>query len=326
MASDGGMTKEALVEVLRARILRGLHSGTLAPGDRLPSAREAGAGFAADHRLVLSAYRALAAEKLVEIRQRTGIYVARRFAAGGKTPGIEWLIDTLHQGLARDIPIATLHDWFRRIVLTRPLRAILVEGTRDQIVGLCHELREDYGLDARGMDAAELADPGQAVLAELGQADFLVTTRPFAALVRSLGERARVPVVVAEVGLDPRAGDWQQLLREPLYLVMEDERSVPALTRRFAALGCAMENLHLMVVGRDDLASIPADAAVYITRGAAQALGAAAVPGRHIPPARGFAPATARALIDRIVRANVQEAFTALGVPERASQKRQRSS
>lgn len=319
------MTKEILVDVLRARILRGLHTGTLAPGDRLPSAREAGASFDADHRLVLAAYRELAVEKLVEIRERTGIYVARRFYAGSKTPGLEWLIDILQQGVARDVPIVRLHDWFRRIVLTRPMHAMLVEGTRDQIAGICYELREYYGIDARGLEAAALTDPSKAVLAELSAADLIVTTKPFASLVRALGDRVRVPVIIADVGLDPRGADWQQLLREPLYVVIGDERSRATLARRFEDLGCAMENLHMMVVGRDDLAAIPEEAAVYVTRGAAEALGDAIVPGRHVPPARGFAPATSRALIEHIVRANVKEGFTALGVPDVPSPRKPRS-
>lgn len=315
MPGNPGMTRERLVEVLRARILRGLHARTLAPGDRLPSAREAGAEFDADHRLVLAAYRELAAEKIVEIRQRTGIYVARRFPAGANTPGIEWLIETLYEGLARDVPIFRLHEFFQRIVLTRRLRAVLVEGTRDQIEGICHELREDYGLDARGIEASELAAPTDAATAALRQADLVVTTRPFAALVRPVADRVRVPLIVADVGLNPMGGDWHQLLREPLYLLMGDELSVPVVQRRFEELGCALENLHIMVVGRDDLGEIPSDAAVYVTRGAARALGSAAVPGRRVPPARGLAPASARAIIEHIVRTNVSEAFTALGVP-----------
>lgn len=315
MPRDRGMTKDALVEVLRARILRGLHARTLAPGDRLPSAREVGADFAADHRVVLAAYRELAEEKLVEIRQRTGIYLARRFWAGANTPGLEWLIDTLQQGLARDVPIFRLHEWFQRVVLTRRLRAILVEGTGDQIEGICHELRADYGFDARGIEATELADPKDSTIVALRQADLIVTTRAFATLVRQIGESVHVPVIVAEFGVSLMGGDWHQLLRERLYVLVGDERSVPALTQRFEELGCAMENLRVLVVGRDDVAVIPADATVYVTRGAARALGQTVVPGRHLPPARGFAPATARALIDHVVRTNVNEAFIPLGVP-----------
>lgn len=321
MPRDGGMTKETLVEVLRARILRGLHARTLSPGDRLPSAREVGTEFAADHRLVLAAYRELAAEKLVEIRQRAGIFVARRFVARANTPGLEWLIDTIHQGLARDVPIFRLHEWFQRVVLTRRLRAILVEGTRDQIEGICHELRADYGFDSRGIDATELADPTDATIVALRQADLIVTTPPFAALVRQVAERVHVPVIVAETGVNLMGGDWHQLLREPLYLLLGDERSAPALTRRFEELGCAMENLHVMVVGRNDVATIPAAATVYVTRGAARALGDTFVPGRHLPPARGFAPATARALIEHVVRTNVNEAFVPLVVPATPSRK-----
>ena len=72
------LTREGIAEVLRGRILRGLHSRSLASGDRLPSARELGAEFDIDHRVVLAAYRELASEGLIELRQRGGIYVARR--------------------------------------------------------------------------------------------------------------------------------------------------------------------------------------------------------------------------------------------------------
>lgn len=61
-----------IVETLRGRILRGLQAGTLVSGDRLPSARDLVAEFEVDHRVILSAYRELAGEQLVELRQRGG--------------------------------------------------------------------------------------------------------------------------------------------------------------------------------------------------------------------------------------------------------------
>ncbi|HEX8850764.1 MAG TPA: GntR family transcriptional regulator [Gemmatimonadaceae bacterium] len=325
MPGDSGISKETLVEVLRARILRGLHARTIVPGARLASAREVGVEFDADHRVVLAAYRELAAENIVEIRQRTGIYVARHFPTGANTPGIQWLIETLYEGLARDVPIFRLHEFFQRIVLTRRLRAVFVEGTRDQIEGICQELRDDYGLDARGLDASELAAPTDSTRAALREADLIVTTRPFAASVRPLAEGARVPMIVAEVGLNVLGGDWHQLLREPLYLLVGEEHSVPLLRQRFEELGGALENLHILVVGRDDLSQIPADAAVYVTRGAARTLGSSPVPGRRVPPARGLTPASARAIIDHIVRTNVSEAFTPLVVPATPPRTKSRS-
>ena len=62
---------------LRGRIERALMTGALAHGDRLPSTREMGAELDADPRVVLAAYRDLAGEGLVELRPRSGVYVAR---------------------------------------------------------------------------------------------------------------------------------------------------------------------------------------------------------------------------------------------------------
>ena len=65
-----------IAEVMRRRVLGGVASGTLRRNDRLPSARELASEFDVDPRLVLSSYRVLAREGLVDIRRRSGIYVA----------------------------------------------------------------------------------------------------------------------------------------------------------------------------------------------------------------------------------------------------------
>src|SRR5688500_8799731 len=75
-----------IAEVLRGRVLRGLHAGALRPGDRLPSARDLTVEFDVDHRVILDAYRLLVAENLVELRPRGGIYVAPRSDGGAGIP------------------------------------------------------------------------------------------------------------------------------------------------------------------------------------------------------------------------------------------------
>ncbi|MFL5562694.1 MAG: GntR family transcriptional regulator [Gemmatimonadaceae bacterium] len=299
------MTTEMLTDLLRGRILRGLRAGTLAPGDRLPSARRVGAELSADHRMVLAAYHVLAAEGVVELRQRAGIFVARRSDRPIATPGEGWLIDTLLDGLVRDVPIVDLHQWMRRAVATRSLRATVIEGTADQIAGICRELRVDYGFDATGIEVGELAELSPAMIEELGGADLLVSTAEFRNEARGLGQRFGIPVVIAEVGPDLLGGDWRQLLREPLYLVLGDARSVDVVRARFSSIPAAAENLHIVVVGRDDLGLIPKDAAVYVSRGAASALGDTKVQGRVLPTARGFSIKTARELVTAIVHANL---------------------
>lgn len=311
------MTRETVAELLRGRILRGLYSGAVAPGDRLPSAREAGAELGAGHRLVLAAYHDLAAEGLVELRERTGVYVARAGNVLSPLPNAEWLIDTLVEGLARNIPTLALPDRLRAAIGTRRLRAIVVEGTRDQIAGMSRELRDDYGLDVTGLDAADLAEPTPAQIAELDTVDLLVTTPTHARLVRKLGRRLGVPAIIARAGPDLVGGDWGILLREPLYLLVSDERSVDGIQRAFEDVPTAADNLHVLVVHRDDIASIPDDAAVYVTRGAAAALGSTPVPGRQVPTARGFSIETARQLVTYIVHANVRSLSKPTPAPPR---------
>jgi DNA-binding transcriptional regulator YhcF (GntR family) len=301
---SGEATREEVAAKLRKRILRGLRSGTLEPGDRLPSAREAGEEFGADHRVVLAAYGLLADEGLVELRERSGIYVARRGAALHPTPGVDWLVDILVQGLTREVPIVELHEWIHRAIGTKRLRAIVIDGTRDQIAGICRELREDFGLDATGIAAASFEDPGEPQLADLAGADLLVTTKEFGRMVRALGKRVGVDVIIAEVGPDLLGGDWRALLRKPLYLLVSEEGTVESVRRSFAAIPDAAENLRIMVVGRDDVAGIPKEAAVYVSRGAADALGGAPVGGHQLPRARGLSWKSAREIIDHIVHAN----------------------
>jgi DNA-binding transcriptional regulator YhcF (GntR family) len=277
------MTKEAVAELLRGRILRGLHARALASGDRLPSARELGLEFEIDHRIVLAAYRELAAEGLVELRQRGGIYVAKRDNGLIPTPGVEWMIETLIQGLGREVPIVEFHDWFRRAVGTLRLHATVVQGSRDQIAGMCRELRDDYGLEATGLDAAQLSEPDAALLADLRRTDLLVTTPGYESLVKRIAERIGVPV----------------------YIVVGDERFVAVLEQFFAGVPTAAENLHVLVVGRDDVGAIPASAPVYVTRAAADALGTTRVGGRIVPSARVFSAQAARSLVSYIVRVNL---------------------
>lgn len=309
------MTKEKLTELLRSRILRSLRFGALAPGDRLPSARTLGEEFDADHRLVLAAYHALAAEGLVELRTRSGIHVARHGAAVTQVARVEWLVDVLLQGLARDIPVVGVPDWIRRGIATKRLRVAVIEQTADQIAGILRELRDDYGFDASGVDVAKLAKPGAAPLAELGGFDLLLSTPAHARPARTLGSQLGVPVIIADVGPDLVGGAWRMLLREPVYLLVGDERSVATVERNFKGLGPAAANLRIMVVGRDDLSSIPAEAAVYVSSGAAAVLGDASVPGRKLPRARGFTAQTARELVSFIVRANVEESAATTTAP-----------
>ena len=294
-----------IVDVLRRRVLRGLQGGTLRAGDRLPSARELGAEFEADHRTVLSAYRELVGEGLVELRPRGGIYVAAPHGTSGTVPlpSEAWLIDVLAQGVAREIPVTELHEWLRRAVETLRLRAAVIQATPDQLAGLCRELEDDYGLVAAGVDAASLSGDAEMPV-EVRYADLLVTTEAHEPLVRRIGTRLRKEVIVADVRPDLVGGEWRMLLRKPVYVIASDARFVELLRGYFGDIPGA-GNLHFLIAGQDDPSVIPDGAPTYVTRSARERLGDAPIRGRILPSARVFATETGREIVRFIVRRNL---------------------
>ena len=194
-------SSDLIAETLRGRILRGVQAGTLHHGDRLPSARDLAGEFDVDHRAILAAYRELAAEELVELRQRGGIYVAVDHSVDGGVPLLpqSWIVDVLGQALAREIPVAELCEWLRRCTETLRLRAAVVTSTSDQVHGICRELRDDFGLEADGILVDELTSSPTPPLA-IRRADLLLCTEAHAGSLRKIGDDFRKPVIVIEIG------------------------------------------------------------------------------------------------------------------------------
>lgn len=306
--------REQIADTLRGRILRGLNGGSIRPGDRLPSARDLRAEFGgADHRIILDAYRELAADGLVELRPRGGVYVARRNEHGNAPlPSARWLTNILAESISREIPIMEIHDWIRRAASTLRLRAVAVHCTVDQIAGLTRELQDDYGLHVTGVHFNALTVDKE-IPADVRHADLLVTTQACEKEVRAAAERFGKTVIVVEVRPDLIGGEWRLLLKRPVYVVVRDEAFV-AILRQFFETTPGAENIRTLIVGRDSLETIPDDAAVYITRGARDALGdrASAVKGRVLPAARLFSAESSRQLIGFIVRANLRAMGTGL--------------
>jgi hypothetical protein len=297
-----------IAEAMRRRVLGGVSSGSLRRNDRLPSARELASEFDVDPRLVLSAYRVLAREGLVEIRRRSGIYVSGPPPIPGGPVVIAdgWIVDTLSAGIERGVSAPRLGDWLRRCVTTRRLRAAVVALSADQLEGLCGELRELYGVDAVPFAPAVLDAP--AVPTELAAADFIVTeeayAEPLRARVSPLGKRVLVAGIRAD--LDTH---WELLRQsQPVYVVVTDPRTEGLLTR---AAGKHADRVRAVVLGREDLQIIPADAPVYVTRSAKQRLGNLPVPGVPIPAARSFDYASSVEILRLIVQTNLRAMRTA---------------
>jgi DNA-binding transcriptional regulator YhcF (GntR family) len=290
-----------LADLLRGRILRAMYAGSLKAGDRLPSARDLSTEFGTDHRVILDAYRTLAREGLVELRQRGGIYVA---STGSRVPmpSDHWLSELFAQGVAREIPVTDLHEWLHRAVSTLRLRAVAVERSDDQVSGLCRELVSDYGLEATGLDVAVL-EAGEDVQ-ELRYADVIITTQSLGDRVRPHAERLGKPVIVVAVRLDLIPGEWRLLLRRPVYVLVGDERFIPVFMKRFADTP-GVDNLHMLIVGRDDLSIIPDGAPVYVTASARRMLSDVQIRGNVLPSVRLFSSESSLEIIRFIVAANL---------------------
>jgi hypothetical protein len=183
------------------------------------------------------------------------------------------------------------------------LRAGVVATTPDQIDGIRRELLDDYGLDSEGIDAALLGTPREPVA--LRHVDLIVTTEAHSRAVAAAAERLGKASICATVRPDLIGGEWRLLLREPVYVVVRDQRFAETLLRFFARTE-GRDNLRMMVVGRDDLTAIPNGAPTYVTRSAREMLGDTRISGRILPAARIFSAEASREILSFIVGANMR--------------------
>src|SRR5687768_13914018 len=145
--------RRGIAEAMRQRILRGLQTGALVPGARLPGVRQVGTELDVDPRVVALAYRDLAEDGLVEVRARSGAFVSDVAGAAGshRDPPASWIAHLVSEGVLRGVTAAALTRWVSAAVTTRRVDAVVVAGILDQAEGLARELRDDYGVAARGV-------------------------------------------------------------------------------------------------------------------------------------------------------------------------------
>lgn len=286
-------------------MLRGLQAGTLSVGSKLPSARTLAVEFDVDFRVILSAYRTLADEGLVDMRARGGVYVAAQAASAHGMPTLleGWISDVLTQALQREIPAPEFHEWLRRCTETLRLRVAVITSTEDQCYGLCRELTEDFGLEADGLTGDRLREVSPMPLS-VRRADLLLTTKAHAEWVTALATELKKPVIVIDVRPDLLGGEWALLLRQPVYAVVATEEFGRMLREFFASVP-GVENLHVVVFGRDELTRIPSDAPTYVTQRVRASLRGEKIPGKILPAARTIRSESAREIFAFMVRANI---------------------
>lgn len=296
--------RDDIANVLRQRVVAGLHLGLLRPGTRLPSARTLAAEFEADPRVVLAGYRQLEADGLVELRPRSGVFIADTAVSAGETlpQTAEWVVEVLVQALGRGVPAIQFPERVHRCLETVPLQAACIECNRDQIAGLCGELELDYGFTTSSVELDTLRSGN--VPAGVKDVDLLVSTSHHAGEVQRLAERLGKPWIAVSHRPEFIAEISRLLEQGPLYFVATDPRFATKLAQMFASEP-GLENLHVLILGRDDVSIIPSDAPTYLMPAARARLENISLLARVIPAPRVFSPDTARTLLAFIVSANI---------------------
>ncbi|HEX8391807.1 MAG TPA: GntR family transcriptional regulator [Longimicrobium sp.] len=192
--------EDSLEELIRGRIVAGIHVGRLSAGDRLPSYREVADEVGSDLRAVARAYAALERKGLVQVRGRSGVFVAPQERVGGRvladTAG--WFVDVLREAWHRRIPAASLSAFARECTAARVVRCAFLESTVDQVESIGAELRDDFGFEVCsctaehfGSRSAQGGPPREA-----RGADFIATTAFHAAELHEAAAQLGVPLVV----------------------------------------------------------------------------------------------------------------------------------
>lgn len=295
-----------MVDSLRQQILKAIESGMWSPGTKLPSTREMSVQLGVDPRLVGQAYKRLAGEGLVELRPRSGAYIAVAAGHSAGTPIVpseSWLVDVLAEAVSREIPARELADWLRRSTETLRLRAFVIAPTADQVFGLRRELERYYGLETEGATVESLPTSGGLPL-QLRQADIVITTEASSEFATARSNEVGVPCLCVSVRLDLVGPAWRRLMQSPSYVVVTDERFGRVIADFLSDVPGA-QNVRMLVVGRDDLQQIPDDAVVYVTQSARHQLSDISINGSVLPTVRVLSRQSSSELLSYIARANL---------------------
>src|SRR5206468_1628039 len=134
MAHDSNHASRAEVtDALRERLLNALHLGRASPGHRLPSVRELAREYGVDAKVVSFAYRVLSGEGLVELRARSGAFVAKPSALAAPRSSRDWLVDALVEARRRGISPRKAIEFVATATTSAPMRALIIDRNHDQL-------------------------------------------------------------------------------------------------------------------------------------------------------------------------------------------------
>lgn len=299
-----------IADQLRSRILADLHAGRLDPADRLPSIRSVAGENGADHRTVGRAYATLEREGLVEIRPRSGVFVAPQDHLGRDgtllVETAEWLAGVVAGAWTRRIPLDELPELFGRCLSPAAVSCALVESVADAGLLLAAELEDDFGLRVErfavsgGYDHLP-AEEEEGLAGILESVDFVATSVYHAHAVETLGHTTETPVVVLRFAPRWLEETRRRLEESPatLMVVVDPEGS----RDRAEPMGLG-ERVRFVGVEEWD-GTTPDGVAVFCSIPAAERLGERAPPALALPgPA--LSSESARMLAEMIVKTNLE--------------------
>jgi DNA-binding transcriptional regulator YhcF (GntR family) len=317
--NKGGSIMESetnLIDRLRDRVIGGLHRGTLRGGDRLPGVRETARETGLNARTVARMYRQLEAEGLVEVRGRSGVYVARQEQRDGEMlpETARWMTGVLVEAWRRMIKLPDFPGFIRRYTESARIRCALVESVEDAVTAYSTELREHLGLDvqtvsfdSRGVQREEgVFDFGRdlgRLMDELRDADLIVTTSFYARPVRAAAEALDKPVVTLTAHPEFEAAIRRRLDEGRLTVVVTDPRFGERVR---IAYGEGRGDDRIRIVLADDVgavAELDPSEPVLLTRAAHERLGEVDLT-LLFPHSPSFSPASARELAEVLIRLN----------------------
>lgn len=222
---------------LRDYVVGRIHIGQFHSGDQLPSYRELSEAWGVDHRVIARAYKAIEEEGLVEVRGRSGVYLApQQKIAGEMLPDTaRWVAEeVLTEAWKRRIKIPDLPEFVRHCTSSVKVRTACVESTADHRHLLCTELQTWFGFDTTPVSASDLDRAGRSSTRGIGtgrmndlpaavrSADLLVTTSFHGTNVHAMADALQKPYVI--VTLHPAGLEviHRHLRRERLTLICVD--------------------------------------------------------------------------------------------------------
>ena len=305
-----------VTDQVRYRTLAGVHLGHFPPGCSLPGIRYLAREMNVDQRAVAAAYHTLEDEGLVEVRGRSGVYLAAQawMTEAARSPEDSWITEFLVDAWRHRVRIPALAEVVRLYTQSRPVRCVCVESNEDCLMALCEELREDFGLDTWPVrfNGAPIGSDGPApdltaLEHEIGKADLVVTLTFHAGPVRDIANSRGIPLVVVSVHPELSGAIERRLSERPLTFVVSDPLFGERILNLHGSEGSVRDRIRIVLADdAEAISQLDRSEPVFITRAARAKLGdVGLVP--LLPPSPSISPESAKQLSKLIVGAHRNE-------------------